>query len=332
MPLSPHLQMKLLVSVIIPTYNYSRYICDAIDSILNSSFPNDQIEVIIVDDGSSDNTGEVVQKYGDRITYLYQENSGKAHATQVAIDLTTGKYIFNLDADDWFLPEKIQTVVDIFEADPEITHVGHPATYFNVDKNEESLEHIPAEFLGKKIHGKELLSDFYRKGVSGGAGSTFAARAETLKKHRIPQEVDMYIDEYMFLAAVNEGYSFFVTKPLSVWRIHGNNFTYGDPAVYLNKIKRNLRSIQAVFQNLPSLGIDKNIQYIYQVKTLSVELAFKEQSEEKTWTDIMSLWSSVFSGFDTFGLEIFDIAKQYYVFNRSLPTPLISTLRKYRRA
>jgi glycosyltransferase involved in cell wall biosynthesis len=324
--------MQPLVSVIIPTYNYARYICDAIDSILNSSFPNDQIEVIIVDDGSSDNTGEVVQKYGDRITYLYQKNSGKAHATQVAIDLTTGKYIFNLDADDWFLPEKLQTVVDIFESDAEITHIGHPATYFNVDKNEESLEHIPAEFLGKKIHGKELLSDFYRKGVSGGAGSTFAARAETLKKHRIPQEVDMYIDEYMFLAAVNEGYSFFVAKPLSVWRIHGNNFTYNDPTAYLKKVQRNLKSIEAVFRNLPLLGINKDIQYIYQVKTLSVELAFKEQSQEKNWTDILSLWSSVFSGFGTFGLEIFSIAKQYYVFNRSLPTPLIMTLRKYRRA
>lgn len=325
-------QIKPLVSVIIPTYNYARYICDAIDSVLNSSFPNDQIEIIIVDDGSSDDTGEVIQKYGDRITYLYQENSGKAHATQVAIDLTTGKYIFNLDADDWFLPEKIQTVVDIFEADPEITHVGHPATYFNVDKNEESLEAIPAEFLGKKIHGKVLLSDFYRKGVSGGAGSTFATRAETLKKHRIPQAVDMYIDEYMFLAVVNEGYSFFVEKPLSVWRIHGNNFTYNDPSAYLEKIKRNLRSIEAVFQNLPSLGIDNSIQYIYQVKTLSVELAFKEQSKEKKWTDVMSLWSSVFSGFSLFGLEIFDIAKQYYVFNRSLPTPLISALKRYRRA
>ncbi|HAA27256.1 MAG TPA: hypothetical protein DCE56_05705, partial [Cyanobacteria bacterium UBA8553] len=146
--------MKPLVSVIIPTYNYARYICDAIDSVLNSDFPTDQLEVIIVDDGSSDNTSEVVQKYGDRITYRYQENSGKAHATQVAIDLATGKYIFNLDADDWFLPHKIRTVVDLFEADAEITHIGHPATYFNVDKNEESLEYIPAEFLGRKIHGK----------------------------------------------------------------------------------------------------------------------------------------------------------------------------------
>jgi glycosyltransferase involved in cell wall biosynthesis len=324
--------MKPIVSVIIPTYNYGRYICEAIESILSSSFPSEQIEIIIVDDGSTDNTEEFLKDYRDRVTFIYQENAGKAHATQVAIDHTSGKYIFNLDADDWFLPEKIKTVVDIFEADPEITHIGHPATYVNVENQTESLEYIPAEFLGKKIHGKDLLSDFYRKGVSGGAGSTFAARAEALKQFRIPPEVDMYVDEYMFLAAVNQGYSFFVQEPLSVWRIHGNNFTAKDPAAYLRKIKRNLKSIEAVFRNLSILGIDDKIKYIYQVKTLSVLLAFKEQSEEKKWGDIFSLWSLVLSGFSQFGLEVFSIAKKYYVYNRSLPTPVIATLKKYRQA
>jgi glycosyltransferase involved in cell wall biosynthesis len=320
------------VSIIIATYNYGRYICKAIDSILNSSFPTEQIGIIVVDDGSTDNTEEQLKDYRDRITFIYQQNSGKAHATQVAIDHTSGKYIFNLDADDWFLPEKIQTVVDIFEADPEITHVGHPAIYFNVDTQTESLEHIPAEFLGKKMYGKTLLGDFYRKGVSGGAGSTFAARAETLKQSKIPPEVDMYIDEYMFLASVNQGYSFFVQKPLSVWRIHGNNFTVSGSTVCLAKIKRSLNSIEAVFQNLPLLGIDEKIKYIYQVKMLSVRLAFKEQSQEKKWGDILNLWSSVLSGFGEFGLEVFSIAKHYYVYNRSLPTPIIRTLKKYRQA
>lgn len=327
-----NLPMQPTVSVIIPTYNYGCYICEAIDSILNSSFPSEQIEIVIVDDGSTDNTEEVLKDYRDRVTFIYQENSGKAHATQVAIDHTSGKYIFNLDADDWFLPEKIQTVVDIFEADPEITHIGHPATYFNVDTQIESLEHIPSEFLGKKIYGKTLLADFYRKGVSGGAGSTFAARAETLKQSKIPPEVDMYIDEYMFLTAVNQGYSFFVEKPLSVWRIHGNNFTTSDPTAYLKKIKRNLKSIEAVFQSLPLIGIDEKIRYIYQVKTLSIRLVFKEQSQEKKWGDILNLWSSVLSGFGQFGLEIFSIARHYYVYNRSIPTPIITTLKKYRQA
>src|SRR5215216_4073806 len=102
-----------LVSIIIPTYNYGKYICTAIDSVFDSSLSRAEIEIIIVDDGSKDNTSEKVHGYGKTVKYIFQENQGKAIATQVGINHATGKYIFNLDADDYFLPGKIAKVVDI---------------------------------------------------------------------------------------------------------------------------------------------------------------------------------------------------------------------------
>ena len=108
--------MEPLISVIIPTYNYAAYIQEAINSITEQDYPKDKIEIIVVDDGSTDNTKEVLQYLiqNNTINYYYQQNKGKASATFKAIQLSSGKYIFNLDADDYFLPGKLQKAVTIF--------------------------------------------------------------------------------------------------------------------------------------------------------------------------------------------------------------------------
>src|SRR6476646_875006 len=106
-----------LVSIIIPTYNYGHYITEAISSIRDQNYPTSNIEIIVVDDGSTDNTREVLRKYIERgiIHYYYQPNKGKANATNYAIQKASGKYIFNLDADDYYFPDKISSTVRIYE-------------------------------------------------------------------------------------------------------------------------------------------------------------------------------------------------------------------------
>lgn len=122
--------MIKIASVIIPTYNYGKFIEEAIESVLNQNFPQEKIEIIVIDDDSTDNMREVTAKYKERVRYISQKNSGKAWATKVGIDEANGKYIFNLDADDIFLPNKIQKIVNIFEKDRDIIHIGHPAIYW----------------------------------------------------------------------------------------------------------------------------------------------------------------------------------------------------------
>ena len=316
------------VSVIIPTYNYGQYIEEAIMSVLSSTFPLDNTEIIVVDDGSTDDTANKVSKYKGIVKYFYQNNSGKASATRSAINNTQGTYIFNLDADDFFLPHKIQTVVDVFEADPEILHVGHPATYLDIDRQICSDEQIPNMLLGEKILGKVLLSYFYRKGILFGGGSTFAARSDILKRVSIPKEVDMYIDEYMVLATLNKGYSFFHEQPLSVWRIHGSNYSSLSKEVRLQKLRRSFASVEAVKSQLSLLDIDEEIKRIYQLKALTLSLALKEQSQEKNWGDIVNLWFYIFQNLGFFGLETASLVRQYHVLNRSLPVPVLAKLKQ----
>jgi len=103
----------MLVSVIIPTYNSEKYIISAINSVLAQTYQN--FEIIIVDDGSNDNTGSIIENIKDhRIKYLYQENSGPASARNNGLKNANGEFIAFLDADDLWKSEKLQIQIDAF--------------------------------------------------------------------------------------------------------------------------------------------------------------------------------------------------------------------------
>jgi glycosyltransferase involved in cell wall biosynthesis len=322
-----------LITVIIPTYNYSGYICEAIDSVLNLDGIGNEIEIIVIDDGSTDDTPEVVKVYQDRIKYLRQENQGKAWATKVGIDCATGKYLFNLDADDLFLPSKIKNVVNIFESDRDIIHVSHPAIYWNVNDNTKVVEAIPEEIIGSKLLGQKLLSYFYKKRMLFGGGSTFATRTEVAKKFKIPKEVDMYIDEYLVLLSLKEGYSYFLKDPLSVWRIHGKNFSdvSFDREEYQRKSQRSIRSMNAVLQSLMEQEFDPEIVNLYTLKNQVMIAAIKESLGEKSISDIVSLWSYILKNFRVTPIELVKIIKHYTIVNRSLPTPILKLLKEIKK-
>ena len=89
-----------LISVLITTYNYGRFIEGSIDSVLSQDFLPDQLEVVVVDDGSTDDTAERVRKYDSRVQYFYQPNGGQASALNFGFAMARGEIIFLLDGDD----------------------------------------------------------------------------------------------------------------------------------------------------------------------------------------------------------------------------------------
>jgi glycosyltransferase involved in cell wall biosynthesis len=115
---------KPLVSAIIPNYNYSRFVSQAVDSALRQTYPN--VEVIVVDDGSKDNSIEILQKFGDKIRLVQQKNAGVSAARNNGVAHSNGEFLAFLDADDFWMPEKIEKQVDLFLKKPELglVHVG----------------------------------------------------------------------------------------------------------------------------------------------------------------------------------------------------------------
>src|ERR1039457_5929793 len=104
---------KVLVSVIMPTYNRGYVVGEAIESILNQTYDN--IEVVVVDDGSTDNTQEKLKEYGDRIRVVYQRNSGPAAARNRGIRAARGEIIAFLDSDDVWLPTILERQVSLLQ-------------------------------------------------------------------------------------------------------------------------------------------------------------------------------------------------------------------------
>lgn len=122
---------KYKVSICIPTYNRKEYIKETIDSILSQTYKD--FEIVIVDDGSTDGTEDVLKELDIPVTYYWQENSGDAAARNKLIELAKGKYISFIDSDDLLMPDAIERMVRIMEA--EDGNVIVYGSYFRIDKH-----------------------------------------------------------------------------------------------------------------------------------------------------------------------------------------------------
>jgi hypothetical protein len=108
------------VSVVVATYNFERFLARALDSVFAQDYPAEAIEIIVVDDGSTDGTPELMRAYDDRVTYIRKENGGHLSTFDRGIGEATGDYIALLDGDDEWLPHKLREQVALLEARPDL--------------------------------------------------------------------------------------------------------------------------------------------------------------------------------------------------------------------
>ena len=139
------------VSVVIPTHNRANYIAHAVESVLDQTFRD--YEIIVINDGSTDNTQEVLKKFEDKIKLLHQENKGIAQTRNRAIQESTGEYIAFLDSDDYWMPEKLDQQVRILDTHPKVGIVYSRMPI--VDKQGNKIGMKPAGPSGRNF--RELL-------------------------------------------------------------------------------------------------------------------------------------------------------------------------------
>jgi glycosyltransferase involved in cell wall biosynthesis len=223
-----------LVTVLITTYNYGQFVEQAIDSVLSQDFPSEKVQIVIVDDGSIDDTADRVKKYGSRIEYFYKPNGGQASALNFGISKSLGEIVALLDADDLFLPNKLGRVAEAFQKDPAIGMVYHPLREWHIQSNERRDSNFrlisgdvwkaPDQFLSYVIHPASCIS-FRRTSLS--------------RLIPIPEQILMLADAYWvtlipFLAPILA-----LPEPLVVYRVHGGNSYYADETQHLLEVRKN---------------------------------------------------------------------------------------------
>jgi len=152
------MENRSLVSVIIPVYNGKRYLAEAIESVLAQTYQ--PIEVIVIDDGSTDGSDRVVKRFSPLVQYFYQPNSGLGAARNSGVDLAKGDYLAFLDADDIWIKDKLMLQMAAFQGNPGLDFVfGHVQQFISpeLDEKQKSNIYCPAKKMPGYIAGTMVI-------------------------------------------------------------------------------------------------------------------------------------------------------------------------------
>jgi glycosyltransferase involved in cell wall biosynthesis len=209
--------MDPFVSVIMCNYNYCRFIAEAIDSVLNQTFTN--FEFIIVDDGSTDDSREVISSFQDsRIRPLFQKNGGQAVAFNAGFKIARGGIIAFLDSDDWWKPKKLETVVKWhYFLDGDYSVLQHGLDLWDEGKTNPYKNILPVGDCFAEMKRTNNIDFFV-------ATSGLVFTGAVLKKvFPLPERMRICADGYMMRAAFVFGKVCSIPCSLGFYRKHENN-------------------------------------------------------------------------------------------------------------
>lgn len=203
------------VSVIISNFNYGRFIAEAIESVLDQTYRD--IELIVVDDGSTDGSRSIIESYSDRIISIFQDNAGQGAAFNAGIARASGDIICFLDADDYYRKDKVEKVVSAFEMHPEWVQISHGRTSIDADGNR--LGGDPTFFNQGDVTPLLLKWGRYAWAITSALSYRRSVLDSLLPIPPRPRAADTYLTATTpFYGAVGA-----IREPLMFYRKHGKN-------------------------------------------------------------------------------------------------------------
>jgi glycosyltransferase involved in cell wall biosynthesis len=206
------------LSIVVSSYNYGRYLRQAIDSALAQIC--DRLQVIAVDDGSTDDSHDIIKSYGDRIEPLFQQNQGQIVACTAGLKLCRHDLVIFLDSDDYLWPEAASEILALWT--PETVKVQYALQAVGVDGREVHtiFPKYPHGLTPETIRAELFRSGFYPATTTSG---TAFSRDFLNKVMPIPKDYRCDIDDALNVAAPLHGDVMTLRKPLGCYRVHDRN-------------------------------------------------------------------------------------------------------------
>ena len=216
------------VSVIIPTYNSARYLSDAVDSVLAQTFKD--FEVLVIDDGSTDDTESLMSRYGAAVRCIHQENAGVAVARNRGIRESHGRYVAFLDADDTWLPDKLTKEVRALDLNRDYRACYSAFAVADCDL-------VPFDVNNSKREGSALKDLLLRGNVIATPSTVMCERALFAETGGFDPALSQCADWDMWvrLAALTE--FLYLDEPLVTYRQHGANMSGNAPLLERDSLR-----------------------------------------------------------------------------------------------
>jgi glycosyltransferase involved in cell wall biosynthesis len=212
---SPH---SCIVSIVINNFNYGRYLGQAIDSCLSQTYRN--IELIVVDDGSIDESRAVIAKYGNRIKPVLKPNGGQSSALNAGFAVCTGDFICLLDSDDWFFSNKVEEVLRAFSTRLDAQWVFHPIQMVFPDG---STKVSPTQTQTKFIDDRNNAMNGKLTYVAPPTSALSFRRGFLSTIMPLSDDIVIASDNYLKFASLSLGAGISLNEILAAQRIHENN-------------------------------------------------------------------------------------------------------------
>ncbi len=243
-----------LVSIIINNYNYDRFLAAAIDSALNQTYINTQ--VIVVDDGSTDKSREIIAGYGDRIVPILQPNGKQAAAFNSGFDRAKGEIIIFLDADDYLYPQTVDRIVAIWS--PDLAKVHYRLDV--VDTIGQSLGYSSPQGTSPLSQG-EVWKNILDNGgyISTPTSGNALNRRALAKLFPIPDAYKLTADDYLSYQVPFYGNVAAIEEPLGAYRIHDANqwaLSTVTAAKFQRFVRHDLQNFDLIVQKAQEFGYE----------------------------------------------------------------------------
>jgi len=274
------------VSVLIDTFNHERYIEQAIESVLGQTLPRDHMEIIVVDDGSTDRTAEIVRGFEPRLRLIQKKNGGQASAFNILISQARSDIVAFLDGDDWWASGKLSAVLDAFKKNPTIAAVGHG--FFEADESSSIAEvFTPQEncFLDLSSVQSAHLADLGRTLLG---TSRLAVRRRVLDKiGPLPENLVFCADTPILTLALALGGAIILREPLCYYRIHSQNL-FGGNLASERKVRAKAEILGFQLESFPArlrhLGVsDEVIASLFESDRIELERIKIQLGERGRW-------------------------------------------------